>query len=341
MKKLIFSFFVVALSLALVQWCFAQMFGNADRRAWDARSIKGGVIHIIHGNIYRKDARTGILSKFSPTGQEIFAQLAQPSTGRATRVTSVTEDATGNLYVSDGLNIHAYSSDGQYRGSLSPGINMSMNGLVALDSDHFFVAGRKPSSRGGGSATIFEIKKDGVVRSFGKVAFPNLSGNEDAMLNTDNMLAFDRSRGLLYQLPQYLYEIRVYNMNGDLVRTITPPAAYNLRLPNVKRIGQGVGVDPSDTLTNLFVLPDGGLAVEGMPLQNVTTNDKHQIVEYSTFVDLYDSNGQFLVRLNRDQLTAARASWYVSVDKATGEFYFADDSNLYWARPKVGVTAKR
>lgn len=346
MRRLRYTVAVVVFSLVLGVSCLAQNFATIDERTFDTSRLTPGTIYIMHGNIYRKHARTGLLSKFLLTGQEVFGQLPPPSVGRAIGAISVTEDLSGNIYVSDGMNIHAYSPGGQYKGSISPGINMAMNGLVALDGTHFYVTGRIPPSRGGGSTTIFEITQDGVRQSFGTVPFPSLAGTEDAILNTDNMLAFDKSRELLYELSQYLYEIRVYNLKGEHVRTITPPAAYRLRPPNVKKVkfqklGRGAGVEPSDTLTDLFVFPDGGVAVEGMLLRRVTANDNHQQAEYSTFIDIYDGRGQFMGRLDQDKLKAAGSAWYASVDRVTGDFYFADTSKLYRARPSFAVTARK
>lgn len=341
MKLLLLICKVFAILLLLAVSCPAQSLSTIERLAFDTHQLNHATIHIVHGNIYREDARTGVISKFLRTGQIVFAQLPAPGVGRAVHAVSITEDAKGNVYLSDGVNIHTYSLEGRYLGSFSPGINLSTNGVVVIDQNHFFLTGRMPAARGGGSATIFEVAGGTTRRSFGTVPFPNLAGVEDAALNTDNMLAFDAARGLLYELSPYLYEIHVYTPNGDLVRSAAPPAEFRLRPPNVRKVGQGVGLDPSDALTNLFVLPDGGLAVEGMQLQQVTGQGNRRQVTYSTFVDIYDARGQFVGRMDQGHLKAAGTSWYCSVDKATGDFYFADDSALYRARPHFSMAAKK
>ena len=155
---------------------------------------------------------------------------------------------------------------------------------------------------------------------------------EDHAVNAPSFLALDRGRKLLYQIPQYLYEIRVFDLEGNLRRTIAPPAKYRIRVPKPHHYPDGgVGLDPGDAIGDIAVLPDGGIAVTGDILDHAETQNEKTSVSYSTFVDVYGPDGNFDTRLIGDQLQLEGAH-LMQLDSATGKAYFRKEGAVIGAQ---------
>jgi len=193
--------------------------------SWSCR----GHVWILSSNQYCWDAINHNVSKVTLTGQQVFSHLPTP-TDKPYNIVGLTADSAGQIYAVDGLTVYIYSPQGKYEKSLSPGINLGQ-GIVVLDSQHIFVAGRSQPGSLQPDSTIFEIGPDGVKRSFSDVFFQGLPAADDMILNKQSFLALDRHRNLLYQLPQTLYEIRVFSLNGELLRKIMPPPNIGFNSP--------------------------------------------------------------------------------------------------------------
>jgi hypothetical protein len=287
--------------------CTAQTFSTVETHA--AKWRCHGRVWIENSALYCKDAHTQEISKTLIDGRQEFARLETPSVGQSNHIIALAEDANQNVYAVDGVNVHIYSNSGKYQRSLTPGINMSF-GLAVLDAEHIFVTGRLSPTAGESSATAFLIGSKGIQRSFSM---------EDHAVNAPSFLALDRGRKLLYQIPQHLYEVRVFDLEGNLRRTIAPPAKYRIRVPKPHHYPDGgVGLDPSDAIGDIAVLPDGGIAVTGDILDHAETQDQMTSVSYSTFVDVYGPDGNFNTRLTGDQLQLEGAH-LMQLDSATGK----------------------
>lgn len=322
-------FSILAAVWFLGTWCArAQDFAVGQQHSFDLARIRGAAITITNGHIYRIDPRSGTVTCMLPSGEQLFSALEPPPVGRALHPVAVTEDGTGTLYVSDGINVHLYGSDGKLRRTFTPGLNIAKDGLLAINPEYLYVAGRVPASRGPNTATIHEIRQGRLVQSFSTPFFPGRTGMQDVTLNTDSALALDARRGLVYQLPELLYEIRVYRTTGEYVRTVSPPPEYRIRGPNLREIGRGVGLDPSDALTAI-VLSDGGIVVEGTLLDQAVRTDTNVAVSYSKFVDHYDADGKFVQRLHDGTLQLPGGAVFLGIDRLSGEFYFVDRSSLH------------
>jgi hypothetical protein len=256
----------------------------------------------------------------------VFA-LMLPALSFSQSFSPVATHPARNIYAVDGVNIHIYSPDGRYEKSLTPGINMTM-GLAALDPQHLYVTGRLVPEKAASRATVFRLGPCGIDRSFSNVFITGLSGMDDHLLNSSSFLALDRQRGRLYQIPQYAYEIRVFDLDGKLLHTIAPPTQYRIRAPQLQHLpNAGVSLEPGDALGDISVLPDGGLAVTGDVLDSSSTKDRTTSVSYSRFVDVYGADGVFKRRLSGDQLKLAGA-FLLAFDHESGKAYFRDPGSV-------------
>jgi hypothetical protein len=114
------------------------------------------------------------------------------------------------------------------------------------------------------------------------------------------------------------------------VKTIVPPPEYRARKPNLTGGPEASGLDPSDALRRIFVLPNGYLAVQGSLVDQTVRQGNNVAVSYSQFVDLHSPAGEFVRRLHQNDLRLGEAR-FLGVDAETGEFYFADKNTLYVA----------
>ena len=302
--------------------CYAQAQSfsalQTSQSDWRCR----GRIWIVNSDLYCKDVRSKELTKWSSDGRKIFSHLERPADG-SSDVFAVAEDAAGNIYATDGGQIHAYSPDGSYLYSLTPGVEMNQ-GLAVLDAEHIFVSGRSPTS----GATVFLVGSNGIERSFSSPFVAGLTGVDDRVANWVSFLALDRGKRLLYQLPQDLYEIRVFDLNGKLLRKIVPPAEYRTRAPELQHPdGGGVFFAPGDGLSDITVVPGGGLIVTGMILDSAKTSGKVTSVNYSRFVDLYDSSGKFRRRFTNDELELDGAK-LLRFDSTTARAFFKNGNSM-------------
>ena len=138
------------------------------------------------------------------------------------------------------------------------------------------------------------------------------------------MLAIDRGSRMLYQLSPNLYEIRVFTLNGDPIRTIVPPVNYLTRPPNIEHDPSGgIGIGPSDTLDDIAVLPDGSITVSGGLVENSAPQGSQMGAgaSYSRFLDTYDASGKFQRRIPQSELTL-EGTPFRGIDHHTGRAYF-------------------
>jgi hypothetical protein len=280
------------------------------------------VIWVENSSLFCKDWQTKELAKLSFDGREIFPKLDPPPVGSAAQIVGLAEDASGDIYAVDGNHIHVYSPQGKYKKTLSPGIQLTF-GIVVADPDHIYVSGHSPFKRNDSSASIFVVGSDGIQRSFSTPFFSGRSGLEEFVLNVPGILALDRSKGLLYQVSPNLYEIRVFDLQGKPVRTISPPAEYANRAPQVIHSPQGgVGIGAGDTLDDIAVLSNGGLAVSGARLDEEQKDGAKTGDSYTRFLDIYDATGKFLRRFSENGLQLeGKHLW--GIDHHTGRAFFS------------------
>lgn len=310
--------FVVFLLVAFTTPVYGQHFSPSQNRntAWNCH----GWEWISNATFFCSDIKTHQLSRVGLDGTVLFSGLQAPAFRGPKAVEALGQDADANLYVVDGMNIYVYSPEGKYQRVISPGINLS-TGIAPLDSQHFYVAGRVPPKKGDSKATVFLVGPSGVEQGFSDVFVRGLSGLDDLVMNSASYLALDQPHGLLYQLPQNVYEIRVFDLKGRPVRTIVPPPQYALRAPQLEHIGRGVTLAPGDALSDIVVFPNGGLAISGDTLDFAETTGKRTAVSYSRFVDLYDPTGAFLRRLQGAELKL-NDNYFTGFDHTTGKAYF-------------------
>lgn len=87
-------------------------------------------------------------------------------------------------------------------------------------------------------------------------------------------------------------------------------------------------MDPNDILSDIAVLPDGGIAVMGQPLERSEVQGQKTSVFYSRFVDVYDADGSFKSRLAGDQLRFNGGANFLTFDGATGKPYFKTENSV-------------
>lgn len=295
-----------------------------------------GHVWIFNSDLYCLDANSRQISKTTASGRLVFSSLPSPSGialtspyGRSPNTVGLSVDPDGQIYAVDGLQVHVYSADGKFVRSMKPGINLGQ-GVAALDSEHVYVAGRAAhNSSLPANATVFEIGSRGVERSFSDIFFADRSRSDDMVLNKESHLALDRQRGLLYQLPQARYEIRVFTLDGEFVRAILPPPQFAIKTPEVSHpMGpKSAALEPSDMLFNIVVTGDGGLAVQGDLLRSAKRNGNNLITQYDRFVDLYDPSGNFKRRLTGNDLTSGGA-WLIGLDRITGSAFLTSNNTV-------------
>ena len=231
-------------------------------------------------------------------------------------------DLSGDVYVVDGANINIYSNDGKFKKSITPGIQLTL-GIAVLDPGHIFVSGHTGPRRNNTSPSIFEVGSGGIQRSFGQPFFTGRTGLEEFVLNTPGLLALDRTRKLLYQTSPNLYQVRVFDLQGKEIRTISPPAEYMNRPPNVTHSSNGgIGIGPGDTLDDIVALPHGGLAVSGARYDDQPKTGTQAEDPYTSFVDIYDATGRFMRRLSGNELQLeGKHLW--GIDHRTGRAFFS------------------
>jgi hypothetical protein len=302
----------------------AQQFLTTQSRevAWKCH----GWVWIGDTNLFCADAKTDQLSKVGLDGSVKFTGLPIVGGVQPKAVLAVAEDSDDNFYVVDGLRIFAYSPDGRFQKAITPGVQMSM-GIVAIDSQHFFVAGGIPPRSKDSKPTIFRVGPDGIEQQFSDVFVKGLSGTDDYVVNGVSFLALDRTRGLLYQVGQNSYEIRVFDLNGSLLRTIASPSQYPFKPGQIEHFGKGSALAPGDAISDVVVLSNGGLAINGDTLDFAEVDGKKTTVSYSRFVDLYDANGTFLRRLRGADLTL-NGGFFTGFDHKTGKAYFRNDAKV-------------
>lgn len=307
---------------------FGQQFSPVRNQvaAWKCH----GWVWLSNSNLYCRDAHTAELSRFGATGTQVFPRPQVTAAARHYAVVGLSEDLDRTIYAVDGVNIHVFSSDGKYQKTLTPGIALS-GGIAALDSDHIFVTGRVPPQQGPSSATAFLVSPNGVVQSFSDVFVRGLSGLDDKIINFEGHLALDRSRGLLYQVSQNVYEIRVFDLEGKQLRIISPPPQYALKTPRVTHIANGVGLEPGDGIADIAVLPNGGLAIDGELLAQAETAGSKTSISLSRFVDIYSPDGVFVRRMMGAELQLGGA-YFTGFDHATGNAFFENDSAVIEAQ---------
>jgi len=248
-------------------------------------------------------------------------------------IVGLATDPAGEIYAVDGLHVHIYTASGSYEKSITPGLNLGQ-GLVVADPQHIFVAGRAP--RGGivsHSATIFELGSGGTSRSFSDVFHKDRTGMDDMVLNKESYLSLDRKRKLIYQVPQSLYEVRVFGFNGNLVSTIVPPQEYRIRIPEVRRpMGPDSAVtQASDYLFDIVSLPEGGFAVLGDIQVSVEQHGSVSVPKLDRFVDVYNAKNEFVRRLRGSSLML-NGAYFIGFDQTTGEAFFKTDDAVLEAR---------
>ena len=302
----------------------AQQFLTTQSRevAWKCH----GWVWIGNTNLFCADVKTDQLSKVALDGTVRFTALPSVGGVQPHAVLAVAEDADDNFYVVDGLRIFAYSPDGKFQRAITPGVQMSM-GIVAIDSQHFFVAGGLPPKSKDSKPTVFRVGPNGVEQQFSDVFVKGLSGTDDYVVNGVSFLALDRTRGLLYQVAQNSYEIRVFDLSGTLLRTIASPSQYPFKPGQIEHFGKGSALSPGDAISDVVVLSNGGLAINGDTLDFAETDGKKTSVSYTRFVDLYDANGTFLRRLRGADLTL-NGGFFTGFDHKTGKAYFRNDAKV-------------
>jgi len=285
-----------------------------------------GEVWLENSSLYCKDWQTKEIRKLAYSGQEVFPKLESPPVGSSTKIGAIAEDSGGNIYAVDGTHIHVYTPEGRYRKTFSPGVQLA-TGIVVIDPEHIIVSGHVPLKSGNNSATIFMVGSNGVYKSFSGPFFSGKSGVEDLVLNTPSILALDRSRGLLYQISQNRYEIRVFDLEGKMLRSISPPAQYLSQAPRVFYTDRGgVGIDPSDTIDDIAVLADGKLAVSGARLEDVKREDNRISPSFSRFLDIYDPTGSFTRRLPEGELQVEGMHLW-GIDHRTGKAFLSKGAN--------------
>lgn len=300
-----------------------RTFSNTD---WSCQ----GVVWVANSDMFCKDLRTHELSKVTLEGEHVYSHLAMPSVGRSTHVVAVTEDTEHNIYAVDGLHIHIYSPDGRYKESMTPGLTMSV-GIAVLDPQHIYVAGRTATAdkKTPSRETVFLVNRNGIQNAFSGVFFTDLSRLADIVVNTPSYLALDRNRGLLYQLPQKLYEVRVFDLDGNLIRKIVPPAQYGIQRPPIVENynPHTVRVEPGDGMVSIAVLPDGRIAITGVKLVTLERKGSSTGAGGEGFVDIYDSDGNFQKRLSGTDTEISGAS-LLAFDQITGKAYLRKDHEV-------------
>jgi hypothetical protein len=291
---------------------------HRDAPTWACR----GVVWLDNSSLFCKDWKTNEIAKLSFQGGAAFDALEVPQLGSVSKIAALAEDADGVIYAADGTRILVYSRDGKYKTTISPGVQMAQ-GIAVLDTNHIFVSGHVPLKAAYSPASIFLVGAHGVERSFSSPFFAGKSGLEDLMLNTASFLALDRKRQVLYQVSQNLYEIRAFDLQGNLIRKIVPPTEYANRPPNLIRSPQGgIGIGPSDTVDDIAVLPDGKLAVSGSRVKGPIPPGQEADVTYERFLDIYDSAGIFRRRFLENELQIEGLHFW-GIDHHTGRAYFA------------------
>jgi hypothetical protein len=186
MRSLRLSLLPITLFLALTVSATAQEFAVVQKHAFDFNRLRGCSLRIVNGNLYIMNLRGGSVAKVKPWGEEVFSGFLAPRVGRAQYIIAITEDQAGNTYVADGVNIHVYSPKGSYERTLSPGLNLARDGLLVLEPDNLWVAGRVPPNQGAEAGTLHELKGAVVARSFSTPFYPGSKAMEDITLNTDS-----------------------------------------------------------------------------------------------------------------------------------------------------------
>lgn len=283
-----------------------------------------GWIWIGKQSLYCSDPRNHQLTKVGLDGGSSTDFI--PATGKHPKAVLAMAQATnGNVYIVDGAQIDIFQPDGSFKSAINVGVSLS-TGIALLDDQHMFVTGW-PHPQSDPKATVFLVGPGGVENKFSDVFVKGLSDADDFVVNSASYLALDRMKGVLYQVGQNLYEIRVFDLKGTLLKTIAPPSHYALRAPNIKHVGKGSMLEPGDAISDIVVLGNGGLAVTGDTMDFAETQGAKTTMGYSKFVDLYDGEGRFLRRLRGNDLQF-NDSYFVGFDHITGHGYFRNSATV-------------
>lgn len=283
-----------------------------------------GWMWITNGNMFCSDPRTHELSKVGLDGTQA-ASFINATSNQPKAVLAMAQDAAGDVYIVDGARVYIYSNTGTFKATVNPGVGLS-TGIALIDSKHFFVTGW-PRPQTDPKATVFLVGPSGVEKRLADVFLKGLSAADDYVLNAASYLAIDRSKGVLYQVGQNWYEIRAFDLKGNFLRTISPPEEYSLRAPKIDHANSGSLLEPGDAISDIAVLPNGGLAITGDTLDFAETRGSRTTVGYSRFVDLYDPDGRFQRRIRGRELQINDA-YLAGFDHSTGQAYFRNDSGV-------------
>lgn len=309
-------------SLIPISQAKAQQFLPSQSRdvAWKCH----GWIWIGDESLFCSDIKNHRFSRVGLDGSVKFANLTGGVQPKA--VLGMTQDTEDNFYIVDGWQIFAYSPDGVLQRTITPGVQLSM-GIAAVDSQHFYVAGGIPALSTDSKPTVFLVGPKGIEQQFSDVFVKGLSGADDFVVNGVSFLALDRGRGLLYQVGQNSYEVRLFDLKGRLLKTITPPSQYPFKPGQLVHYGKGAALNPGDAIRDIVVLASGGIAVDGDTLDFAETEGRKTTTSYSRFVDLYDVNGTFQHRLRGAELTLS-GGFFSGFDHTSSKAFFKNDAKV-------------
>lgn len=284
-------------------------------------------------NLYVLDYSYKMVKKFSPDGKliQVFGKGAGNGPGEFVGTRGIDIDNWGNVYVTDMKQNRITIFDN--KNNIIKSINTKYRPayVQAFSTGEFYTIGFKPNINNKGIMKYnLSVNKDEPVHQFGEIYKGEYSYEIDRAGFVDRIVKMNAERKIV-QFDFYPYSLKTYDLNGNLLNTLTRKVSFYK--PPVKVKSDPLYIKPSSGGMNICKISPTIVMAQIFRVDE----DEEKILFYFDFWDI--KKGEFLGSYYEKELGITTAKCMLGTED--GYFYNCEASTYpYIAKYKVIIDYK-